>query len=315
MRTEIWRIMKIAFLNLVHTDPEIVGRVAEKLTGDPDFDMYIHVDAKSDIAPFKSRLQNNSQVFFTQQREKVYWGGYHAIDATYVLLRTALASKRHYDYFVVLQNLDYPIKSNTYIKQFFTEHAGTEFIRGCYIAGTKDWLYAKKYRLYYRKDSEFLQTHKTGILKRLRDLWLGICSVATIGCDGIIHESDRNYPIYYGTAQWAVTRACAEYLDTFEKTHPKFNAKMKIMQFPDEEYFHTAVHNSEFKTHCSAYDEQPQRWLVNWRNLHYFEFPKSVTTFEEKDFDRLMGREELFIRKVRTGVSEGLLDKIDTATE
>ena len=41
--------MRIAFLNLCHTDPAIVVRVANKLTKDPDFDMYIHVDAKSDI--------------------------------------------------------------------------------------------------------------------------------------------------------------------------------------------------------------------------------------------------------------------------
>ena len=56
--------MRIAFLNLCHTDPAIVERVANKLTKDPDFDMYIHVDAKSDITPFEERLKENSQVIF-----------------------------------------------------------------------------------------------------------------------------------------------------------------------------------------------------------------------------------------------------------
>ena len=63
------------------------------------------------------------------------------------------------------------------------------------------------------------------------------------------------------------------------------------------------------------YDEPVQRWLVNWRNIHYFEFPDSgVVTFTEKDYDKLMSREELFCRKVRSGVSDKLLDKIDQAT-
>ena len=74
--------MRIAFLNLCHTDPAIVERVANKLTKDPDFDMYIHVDAKSDIAPFEERLKDNSQVHFLKNRYKVYWGGYNAILAT-----------------------------------------------------------------------------------------------------------------------------------------------------------------------------------------------------------------------------------------
>lgn len=111
--------MRIAFLNLCHTDPKIVERVANKLTKNPDFDMYVHVDAKTDIAPFQELLKDNKQVYFLNKRHKVYFGGYHAILATIELLETALKSNRNYDYVVALQNLDYPIKSNDYIKEFF----------------------------------------------------------------------------------------------------------------------------------------------------------------------------------------------------
>ena len=48
--------MRIAFLNLCHCEPEIVARVAGKLTEHPDFDMYIHVDAKADSQPFEALL-------------------------------------------------------------------------------------------------------------------------------------------------------------------------------------------------------------------------------------------------------------------
>ena len=136
----------------------------------------------------------------------------------------------------------------------------------------------------------------------------------TILFDGVIREKGQSLEMYYGTAQWAITRDCAKYIVDFERTHPKFNKIMRHVQFPDEEYFHTIVHNSEFKYRCIKYDEPEQRWLVNWRNIHYFEYPKEITVFDEKDYEKLMAREELFIRKVRKGISDKLMDMIDQVT-
>lgn len=307
--------MRIAFLNLCHCEPEIVARTAAKLTRQEDFDMYVHVDAKQDIAPFEEALKGIPRVFMTKKRHKVYWGGYHAIEATYTMLRQALASDRKYDYFVILQNLDYPIKSNAEIASFFQKNKGKEFIRGCRIANTKDWHYARKYKIYNKRDDDFYIKNTSKFLKLVHDGCLALCSITTIGCSGVLKERGEKFPLYYGAAQWAVTRECAEYLVEFEKTHPKFNKRMHHIQFPDEEYFHTIVHNSKFKYQCIKYDEPQQRWLVNWRNLHYFEYPKEITVFDEQDYEKLMAREELFIRKVRMGKSETLLDMIDKVTQ
>lgn len=307
--------MKIAFLNLCHCDPEVVARVSNKLTKHPDFDMYIHVDAKQDITPFQALLKENSQTFFVENRKKVYWGGFHAIEATIELLREAYHSETEYDYFVLLQNLDYPIKSNAYIEAFFNAHMGTEFMRACNIANTKDWHYARKYKIYNKRDDDFYLKKKSQLKKKLRHGWLALHSITTIGFSGVIKEKGKKYPIYYGAAQWAITRECAGYLLNFYEKHPKFNKIMKHIQFPDEEYFQTIVHNSRFKTRCSAYNEKTRRWLVNWRNLHYFEYPKEIQVFDEKDFMKLMRQKELFIRKVRSSESEQLMDLVDKATE
>ena len=55
---------------------EFVSAVANKLTANPNFDMYIHVDAKADIAPFQELLKDNKQVFFLENiyrlRHQVY---------------------------------------------------------------------------------------------------------------------------------------------------------------------------------------------------------------------------------------------------
>ena len=304
--------MRIAFLNLCHTDPVLVARCAKRLCADPDFDMYIHVDAKQDIEPFENAVKGTDRVFFTPNRHKVYWGGYNAIHACYELLRAALNSDRHYDYFVMMQNLDYPIKSNAEIKDFFIENNGKEFIRGCPIAGTKDWEFSRKYKLYYMKDNPYGKASNKDPHKLFITIASTLLSLTTIGFNGTIKEKDGNYNIYYGCAQWAVSRDCARYLDEFEKTHPRFNKKMRIMQFPDEEYFHTAVHNSSFKEKCFKYNEPETRWLVNWRNLTYFEFPKEVTVLTESDYPKLMEQPDLFCRKVRSEVSGELLNLLDS---
>lgn len=308
--------MRIAFLNLCHTDPQVVARVANKLTKNPNFDMYIHVDAKTDIEPFVELLKDNKQVYFLEDRQKVYWGGYHAILATYALLEEALASPRHYDYVVAMQNLDYPIKSNSYIEEFFEKNKGTEYIRGCRIAKTDDWHYAEKYKIYNSRDKDFYLKKHSKPVKLLWDGMNALKSITTIGFNGVHKENGEEIDLYYGTAQWAVTRECAEYMIDFRKKHPKFDKRMQHIKFPDEEYFHTIVHNSAFKTRCVKYDEPVQRWLVNWRNIHYFEFPdEGVVTFTEKDFDKLMQLDELFCRKVRSGVSDKLMDAIDAVTK
>ena len=304
--------MKIAILNLCHTDPGITARAAEKLTQHESIDMYLHVDLKSDIEPFITALSGIPRVYFIKDRVKLYWGGFNAIKATIALLRQSLASSVHYDYFVIFQNFDYPLRTNDQIISFFKESAGKEFIRGCRMARTHDWHFAMKYRIYNDRDNDFYLTKHSKPRMYMRYVHMLLRSIGTIFFNGVIRESGQSYELYYGAAQWAVTRELAEYFIEFYDTHQKFNKIMAHIQFPDESYFHTITHNTRFKHNCIKYDEPVMRWLVNWRNLHYFEYPDEITVMCESDFEKLMAEDALFVRKVRTGVSEGLLDKIDS---
>lgn len=308
--------MNFAFLNLCHSDPELVARVSRRLTACPQFDIYIHVDAKTDAALFRAALQNCARTVIIDKRLRVYWGGFHAVEAEVELLRAALASPRSYDYFILLQNYDYPLRSNTDIKEFFSGKRGTEYIRACDISNSKDLHFMRKYRIYNSRDDDFYLKPHPKIRMYARYLHMLLRSVPTLMWDGVIHERSEALKIHYGAAQWAVTRECAGYLVDFFDTHPLYNEKMAHIQFPDEEYFHTAVHNSNFKYKCSLYDEPARRWLVNWRNLHYFEYPGEITVFTDKHFDTLIAQKDaLFIRKVRTGISDALMDHLDAVAE
>lgn len=302
--------MKVAFLNLCHCDPKLVARTARKLTADPQFYMIIHVDLKADEQAFRKEIGDNPQVCYVKNRRSVSWGSFSAVDATLEMMRTAAEMEEKFDYYILLQNLDYPIKSNHQIQAYLEKYKGKEFIRGCRIGGSKDWHFRWKYKLYHDYEDKFYRSEKTKIRRVMHGIRKIARSIPCLAFNGIIRD-DKEYPLYYGAAQWGMTDACVRYILDFSKQHERFHQKMQHIQFPDEEYFHTIVHNSPFKKKCIRYDEPEQRWLVNWRNLHYFEYPKEITVFVEKDFDKLMKREELFCRKVRSGVSDGLLDRID----
>ena len=50
-------------------------------------------------------------------------------------------------------------------------------------------------------------------------------------------------------------------------------------------------------------------------NLHYFEYPDLIKVFTEEDYDFLIKKDCLFIRKTTTEKSSILLDMIDKVTE
>ncbi|HEU5047887.1 MAG TPA: hypothetical protein VFT64_08605, partial [Rickettsiales bacterium] len=65
----------IAYLILAHYQPELLRRLVLRLKS-PWARFFIHIDAKSDIAPFLSALEGISRVTLVSQRIPVYWGGW-----------------------------------------------------------------------------------------------------------------------------------------------------------------------------------------------------------------------------------------------
>ncbi|MDG6885049.1 beta-1,6-N-acetylglucosaminyltransferase [Clostridium perfringens] len=294
--------MKIAFLILCHIDEKHIERLANKLTKNEKFYVFIHVDKRSNIDKFTDLLKNNKSVIFTEKRYSISWGGYSAIRATMELIK---CSMKHgdFDRYVLLQGLDYPLKSNKYIYEFFEQNKDVEFIRGCDISNSKEkYFYSRcRYYLFYEKINLFKKifnyiTYKLDIKLR----------------DGYIKIDKKRYSVFWGSAQWALTRDCIDYIIKYYDNNKKFNKYFKTMFPVDELYFSTIVFNSSFKTHTvQGGCEEEKKGLVNWRNIHYFEYPQKIKVFSLEDFEMLKQRDELFVRKVNSSTSKLLLDKID----
>ena len=229
--------MNIAFLNLCHCDPDVVARVTKKLTAKENFYMFIHVDQKSDQAEFESRLEGCERVFFTQKRYDVSWGSFSAIRATLELMKEAVSSDIAFDRYVLLQNLDYPLKSNEQIEAYFTGYSDKEFIRACKIGQSKDRHFQGKYKLYHDYEDKFYRSDKSAPKKLIHGIKKIVRSIPRLTFDGVIRQDGEEYPLYYGAAQWALTDDCVRYILDFAGSHPGFNAEMEHIQFPDAVHY------------------------------------------------------------------------------
>ena len=117
--------MKFAYLIIAHNEPEVFGTLLG-LLDDERNDIFVHVDAKADIAQFRRFETERSKLCFID-RMSVYWGDESQVEVELRLLRSARSAGR-YDYYHLLSGVDLPLKSQNYIHRFFAEHAGAEFV-------------------------------------------------------------------------------------------------------------------------------------------------------------------------------------------
>lgn len=295
--------MRLTHLILAHNDPELIGRLVKKLTSFSD--VYIHIDKKVDIKKFTECVGYNPRCIFIDKRYSCNWGGWNAVRAEIELVKFALKTNQ-YDRLVFLQGADYPIKSSEYIMSYFEKYSKVEFNRACCISGQKDEYFSSLCCEFH-----FLNYHN--FLERC------INRVARKYCgkmfrrSGFIKANHKRYPVYWGSAQWAITGECAKYISDYYDTNKTFNSWFWHCFPSDELYFSTVIMNSFLaEMTLKGGPEICRKGLVNWRNLHYFEYlPGEIKILTEGDWETIKQRDELYIRKVSSKRSGILLDLID----
>jgi hypothetical protein len=101
---------RIAFLVMAHTDPQAVRRLCDRLNASWAT-IYIHIDARADIAPFQALVPETERRRFLQAplRVRVNWAGYTQVIAEQNLFAAALQHPG-ITRCCLLSGADYPIK-------------------------------------------------------------------------------------------------------------------------------------------------------------------------------------------------------------
>ena len=297
--------IKIAYICLCHTEPEIVARTARALKyGDDGF--FVHVDNKQDASPFIKACEGISGVHFVENRIDNFWGGFNSIIATMRTLQLAMKTD-DYDRFVLLQGQDYPLYSPREIHEFFASHADVEYCKARNVSTSKnkkDYMRCCGYWLMDMKPSGLMK-YARALLHRFNTLGIKYRSPK-------FKRGNEEWSVYHGWAQFALTRNCVGYvLDVYEND-TAYNDYMRHRFPPDEIYIPTIIHNSHFKDKVSTDVIRLRTGQETMINLTYFEYPVYIIVFKDKeDYEWLKKTGCLFVRKLNSSSTE-LLDEIDS---
>ncbi len=303
--------LKIAYLVLAHKDPDHIARLCNKITINTDNYAFVHVDAKIDISSFIKVAKGNDHIRFVDDRISVNWGGFNSIEATISLFKSA-RSFGDFDYYQILQGLDYPIRSNNEIDSYFQKNNGKEIIRAINDTNARSIMDLYRYVLSWNFDNLNLRNkivHKFNVVQLKIFKHLFPVKKPYLWVDG------EKYDIFRGWAHFAITQNAVDYILEFNKTHAEFNEYFRYVFSSDESYFHTIIYNSKFKK--NVIDGKPveecNRNFYSYLNNTYFEYPNHrVVVFKNiDDYEKLYNTGYLFFRKA-TSESKELLDYIDS---
>lgn len=312
-------MQKLCYLILAYDDPVNLKRLVDRLRNKEEADFYIHIDKKSDIAPFVEALGSYPNVTFLENREKIYWGGFSIIKAEINLVRAALASGEDYLRYVLLSGSDYPIKSNQEIRRFFEENRGTEYIRAINLDQLEDKeLFGIHIDRLQKHDYPWINNTGSYLFNRFR-----------AGMNFLLRlfpmpkkYRHRKFDLYHGSQWWALTGDCLRELIQTYDANPEDYKNFEIGFASDEKFFHTLFFNSSFarKNQVGGPDQpiamkdrhagDTSRQTSLLANVHIID-PSMTKWFTLEDYPQIAASDKLFVRKVSTRHSMELLDKID----
>ena len=269
---------KHAYLIMAHNQFDLLCKLIRELDDERN-DIYIHIDKKAgtiDEKRFRECAQR-SNVFFTD-RISVTWGGESLIECELLLFKTA--AERGYQYYHLISGVDFPIKTQKEIHNFFEQNAGKEFIE-YWNRKEQEYLYRIKY---YYPLQEKIGTYTYDI----KTLILRVESKLLILKQKLMREDrlkGKDTEVKIGSNWVSVTDRFVKYL---LKNEIAINEMFKQGVAADELFIQTLCWNSDFKK--DIYAGNPIR-LIDWKRGNPY-------TWTETDLDEIKKSDCLFVRKI-----------------
>ena len=228
--------MKIAYLILAHHMPRHVNRLCKALSSNASR-VFVHWDKKAgreiSIEP------DEGFTTLLQQRIPVYWGDFSMVEAELMLLKAAHESAVGFDRFILMSGSDYPLRSQSYINQFFCNNKDTEFIDLHRMPAEQKGKPISRLTRYKLRSSDSRLVNEIKQFMIRKKLLPGYRDYKVV--------FEGMYP-YAGSAWWALSREAATYVLDFVAERSRFVNYYKHTEIPDESFFHTILGNSEFRS-------------------------------------------------------------------
>lgn len=299
-------MLRHAYLIIAHGNWDQLALLLRLLDA-PNNTIYIHIDRKAEYVPRKKleRAAALSQVYIYQQY-KVYWGSYELVQTELFLFEKAY--RQGYDYYHLLSGADLPIKSLSYIEEFFEKNKGYEFVH--YDTDERlirDREIGRRTRLYH-----FLQNYR----RRYRTKALNSCF--TFGERILLAaqlaarvDRTKKYPgfqIRYGSQWVSITDELVSYILGKKEL---IRSVFMYTNCADELFIQSLVYNSRFRDRLydRDYDDDVRG---NMRLIDMKARGKNGNpyTWRDSDWEEIRDSECLFARKFDWNTDQEIIERI-----
>lgn len=219
----------IAVLILAHGSPVGLAGLARFFDA-PGFDLFVHVDAKADDAPFRAAA-SSAAIRFIEPRINIFWRGFTMIEATIALLKAARRQKPYARY-VILSDDTIPLQPLAAIRQ--------------QLSGEQDFVTTRKADDFrHRYDSFFLLDSLATQVRwlPLRDRVVTPDLIARIKrLEVLMAHGKKPLPVFWYGSQWmALTAATAETILRSWESDGWLRESFEFSEVPDESDFQTVI--------------------------------------------------------------------------
>lgn len=279
-----------AYLIICHGHWEILKLLLQTLDDERN-DIYVHVDKKVKKFP-KTLLKSvvlKSRLTFVPRR-LVSWGGYSQIESELFLLAEAI--KTYHSYYHLLSGVDFPIKTQNYIYNFFAEHRGNNYIKydWNFMSGNAHLERIREYHFFQEKIG-----HNVG---KMAAFWwyaekMSLEFQKKISVNRI---KGRESEFFKGTNWFSITHELASFVVS-RTNYIERNFRYSLCA--DEMFLQTVANSSPFKK--SIIDDTLR--LIDWSRGNPY-------IFKSADYDLLIKSDKLFARKFDENVDIEIVKRL-----
>jgi hypothetical protein len=307
--------MQLNYVILVHKNPLQLSRLVKRLSA-TDVHFYIHIDKAVSSQPFKDILTTFSNLNYVEDkdRENITWGDFSMVQATLNAIKMILAEKKN-GYCILLSGQDYPLKSNNFISNYFTQNDGINFMESQPIPWDYFWydngvgrienynFHPKKMtkinifipsiqsKLFYRKRT-IKQILKLLFSRHFYKIWVVLKK----------RKFPKSVSPHGGSQWWALPISTLKLIESYLNNNPNYIKFHKYTQVPDEIFFQTIISSKIAKNLISD-----KLTYVKWTEDDIF----SPTTLTIEHFEELKTVRFLYARKFDINFDSQILDELD----
>lgn len=287
--------MKDAILILAHKNIPHLHKLLRYF--DDDFCIFIHWDKKN-------RLTREERIDILQQpnvinifhKYKITWGSINFLKAELFLLQEAMRYGT-FRYFHLISGQDYPTKSLSYFKNFFSINNGFDFIEYKSLP-RNDWENNTLDRFCYFIPCEYLDGSSKKGNNRINTV------VSFQKRINIKRRIPKQFEILYGGENWfSLMSDSVKYILEYTKEKPGFLRRLRYTFAADESYFQSILLNSEKRSK-----------IIN-NNLRYIEWQFRNNSFpanlDISDYFLILQSDVFFARKFEYPISIDLIRILD----